>query len=172
MISFRTMLSVLSAFFFLFLSLTPGANAYRIPSRQTDGDQPLGFYMGFSESGGYFPIISGMNHLMVGDKDDDGSRKPRRNCIFYVNQRPPMNENDPNWAKKRALQFSELMNLAAAGGDYHTLYDVFNLEDAFNAAHPGPMSEALEAGLKRAWFQTTSEAYARLCEGTVYLVTD
>ncbi|KAJ7863394.1 hypothetical protein B0H13DRAFT_2671453, partial [Mycena leptocephala] len=83
-----------------------------------------------------------------------------------------MNDTDPNWAKKRALQFADLMNLAQAGGDYHTLYDVYNLDDAFNSAIAGPMADALESGLKRVWFQTTSEAFATLCQGSVYLVTE
>jgi hypothetical protein len=34
------------------------------------------------------------------------------------------------------------------------------------------MADALESGLKRVWFQTTSEAFASLCEGTVYLVAE
>ncbi|KAJ7860174.1 hypothetical protein B0H13DRAFT_2355705 [Mycena leptocephala] len=52
------------------------------------------------------------------------------------------------------------------------LDDVYNLDDAFNSAIAGPMADALESGLKRVWFQTTSEAFATLCQGSVYLVTE
>ncbi|KAJ7102803.1 hypothetical protein C8R44DRAFT_346966 [Mycena epipterygia] len=141
--------------------------------RGFDNHNALDYYMKWDDaSGTYQPNMGGMNDLMVGDTDPTGNRRPRSNCIFYVNQRPPMNDTDPNWAKKRALQFADLMNLAQAGGDYHTLYDVYNLEDAFNSAIAGPMADALESGLKRVWFQTTSEAFATLCQGSVYLVTE
>ncbi|KAH8827554.1 hypothetical protein DL96DRAFT_1599445 [Flagelloscypha sp. PMI_526] len=129
--------------------------------------------MSFSEGSGlWMPNMGAMNELMVGDKDGDGNRRPRRNCIFYVNQRPPTTSSDPNWAKERAKQFAQLMNLAQAGSDYHTLYDVFDLEEAFNPATAGPMADAMEAGLTRPWFQATSAGYANLCEGTVYLVVE
>jgi hypothetical protein len=55
--------------------------------------------------------------LMIGDMDGDGNRKPRQNCIFYVNQKD-VDENDPNYAKNRAVQFADLMNAANPGSDY------------------------------------------------------
>ncbi|KAH8827555.1 hypothetical protein DL96DRAFT_1101592 [Flagelloscypha sp. PMI_526] len=153
----------------VFLLALPRTNASRVPHRRSG----VGYYMSFSEGAGlWLPNMGAMNELMVGDKDGDGGRKPRRNCIFYVNQRPPMTERDPNWAKERAKQFAQLMNLAQAGSDHHTLYDVFDLEAAFNPATAGPMADALESGLKRPWFEATSAGYAHLCEGTVYLVCE
>jgi hypothetical protein len=55
--------------------------------------------------------------LMIGDMDGNGNRKPRQNCIFYVNQKD-VDENDPNYAKNRAVQFADLMNAANPGSDY------------------------------------------------------
>ncbi|KAJ7489019.1 glycosyl hydrolase family 71-domain-containing protein [Mycena latifolia] len=55
--------------------------------------------------------------LMVGDLDGDGNRKPRQNCIFYVNQRD-VDSEDPNYAKNRAVQFADIMNAAYPGSDY------------------------------------------------------
>jgi hypothetical protein len=90
-----------------------------LKSRGFNNHNPLDYYMKWDDaSGTYQPNMGGMNDLMVGDMDDTGNRRRRSNCIFYVNQRPPMNDTDPNWAKKRALQFADLMNLAQAGGDY------------------------------------------------------
>jgi hypothetical protein len=55
--------------------------------------------------------------LMVGAVDGDGNRKPRNNCIFYVNQ-PDTPDTDPNYAKNRAIQLEALLNLENPGGDY------------------------------------------------------
>jgi hypothetical protein len=88
-------------------------------SRGYNVHNQLDYYMKWDDATGrYQPNMGGMNDLMVGDTNPDGTRKPRSNCIFYVNQRPPMNDTDPNWAKKRAVQFAALMNYAQAGGDY------------------------------------------------------
>lgn len=48
--------------------------------------------------------------LMVGAVDGDGNRKPRNNCIFYVNQRDTP-DTDSNYAKNRAIQLEALLNL-------------------------------------------------------------
>ncbi|KAJ7919454.1 hypothetical protein B0H13DRAFT_2320436 [Mycena leptocephala] len=108
--------------------------------------------------------------LMIGDMDGDGNRKPRQNCIFYVNQKD-VDENDPNYAKNRAVQFADLMNAANPGSDYHTLYDVYDSAEAFNYGDE-PMLSALSSGNLRNWFEITSGAYADLCEGTLYLVVE
>ncbi|KAF7337109.1 Glucan endo-alpha-glucosidase agn1 [Mycena venus] len=94
--------------------------------------------------------------LMVGSIGDDGSRAPRENCVFYVNQRD-VDPEDPNYAKSRAVQFADLMNAAMNGGDHHTLYDVYDSALAFSYTN-GPMPSALMAGELRKWFQVTSAA--------------
>jgi hypothetical protein len=55
--------------------------------------------------------------LMVGENDEDGNRKRRPNCVFYVNQRD-VDAKDPNYAKNRALEFADLMNDALPGSDF------------------------------------------------------
>jgi len=102
----------------------PGTGPRYPPSRlarQAGGGQgnykAFDFYMG--------DIGAIRTDLMVGATDGDGNRQPRSNCIFYVNQRPPMTEDHRDWAKKRAIEFSQLMNAADLGGDYVSIPFVF-----------------------------------------------
>ena len=68
--------------------------------------------------------------LMVGPTDGDGNRQPRNNCIFYTNQKLPMTEKHRDWAKKRAIEFSQLMNAVDPGGDYVSIPFVQNMPAA------------------------------------------
>ncbi|KAJ7653050.1 pectate lyase superfamily protein-domain-containing protein [Mycena rosella] len=108
--------------------------------------------------------------LMVGGLDGDGSRKPRQNCVFYVNQRD-VDPEDPNYAKNRAIEFAALMNAQNPGSDYHTLYDVYDTAAAFSYTE-NPMASAWTGGNLRTWFQDTSQAFAELCSGHLYLIVD
>ncbi|KAJ7079288.1 pectin lyase fold/virulence factor [Mycena belliarum] len=108
--------------------------------------------------------------LMVGDLDGDGNRKPRQNCIFYVNQQN-VDPDDPNYAKNRAIQFADLMNAQNPGGDYHTLYDVYDTAAAFSYTD-NPMMSAFSSGNLRNWFEDTSQSFAEHCSGHIYLIVD
>jgi hypothetical protein len=109
------------------LYIAPGLEP--LQSRGYNNHNGLDYYMSWDPaSGTYKPNMAGMNDLMVGDTNPDGTRKRRSNCIFYVNQRPPMNDTDPNWAKKRAVQFAALMNYAQAGGDFVSLHCLASLQ--------------------------------------------
>ncbi|KAJ6557609.1 pectate lyase superfamily protein-domain-containing protein [Mycena capillaripes] len=106
--------------------------------------------------------------LMVGALDEKGNRRPRENCVFYVNQQN-VQADDPNYAKNRAVQFADLMNTANLNGDY--VHDVYDTAAAFSYTD-NPMASAWMQGELRPWFRVTSAEYARLCEGTVYLVVE
>ncbi|KAK7052591.1 glucan 1,3-beta-glucosidase [Favolaschia claudopus] len=109
--------------------------------------------------------------LMVGAMEDDGiRRRPRRNCVFYVNQQN-VDPSDPNYARTRAIQFAAIMNAADPGGDYHTLYDVYDNAAAFTDTED-PMRSANVGGNRRNWFRLTSERFALLCEGEVFLIVE
>ncbi|KAJ7255773.1 hypothetical protein C8J57DRAFT_1655412 [Mycena rebaudengoi] len=83
---------------------------------------------------------------------------PRKNCIFYVNQRD-VDMDDPNYAKNRAIQFADLINAANPGGDYHTLYDVYDSAAAFTYTD-NPMASAFADG------------HLQHCSGHLYLIVD
>ncbi|KAF7354389.1 Glucan 1,3-beta-glucosidase [Mycena venus] len=108
--------------------------------------------------------------LMVGLKDNTGKRRPRPNCIFYVNQKN-VTENDPNYAKNRAIEFARLMNAQNPARDFHTLYDVYNNAEAFSWTE-GPMFSANRDDHLRDWFSLTSAEYAKLCFGKLWLVVE
>ncbi|KAH8813378.1 hypothetical protein DL96DRAFT_1758744 [Flagelloscypha sp. PMI_526] len=131
---------------------------------------PVGYFMDWTD-GRWHPKMDRVNLLMVGEKEPDGSRKVRKNCIFYVNQKN-VDPSDPNYAKNRALQFAEMMNLNAVGSDHHTLYDVYDLEAAFGLAPGSTRQDAIDRNLERPWFEATSAAFAQLCSGLVYLVVE
>ncbi|KAJ7216702.1 pectate lyase superfamily protein-domain-containing protein [Mycena rebaudengoi] len=125
-----------------------------------------------SEDYNYYAMIPNRinTELMVGAMDGNGNRLPRQNCIFYVNQQGYEQDN-PNLGRTRAIQFAALMNAAFPGGDYHTLYNVYNEALAFTDAED-PMRSANLSGNRRNWFRITSAAFARLCTGTVYLIVE
>ncbi|KAJ7258468.1 hypothetical protein C8J57DRAFT_1720663 [Mycena rebaudengoi] len=109
--------------------------------------------------------------LMVGAMDPNGGgRLPQQNCVFYVNQQG-VDPTDPTYARTRAIQFAALMNAANPGGDYHTLYDVYDNAKAFTDTED-PMLSANLGGNRRNWFRITSAAYARLCTGRLYLIVE
>ncbi|KAH8799203.1 hypothetical protein DL96DRAFT_1687902 [Flagelloscypha sp. PMI_526] len=161
----KSPLLLICSFFILSLLALP-SDALRIHRR---GD-PVGFFMDWT-SGRWIPKMDRMNLLMVGDKEPDGSRKIRKNCIFYVNQKN-VDPTDPNYAKHRALQFAEMMNRNRVGSDHHTLYDVYDLEAAFGVAPGTTRQDAINRNIERPWFQATSAAFANLCTGLVYLVVE
>ncbi|KAJ6556359.1 pectate lyase superfamily protein-domain-containing protein [Mycena capillaripes] len=125
-----------------------------------------------SEDYNYYAFLpSRINtELMVGAMDGNGNRQRRQNCVFYVNQQG-VDPTDPNYARTRAIQFAALMNAANPGGDYHTLYDVYDNARAFTDTED-PMRSANQGGNRRNWFRVTSAQYARLCEGRLYLIVE
>ncbi|KAF7336343.1 Glucan endo-alpha-glucosidase agn1 [Mycena venus] len=124
-----------------------------------------------SEDYNYYALIPNRinTELMVGPMDGNGNRATRENCIFYVNQRD-LPRSHPDFARTRAIQFGELMNAAYGGGDYHTLYNVYD-EAAFDETMD-PQLSADRSGNQRNWFRITSAQYASLCTGTVYLIVE
>ncbi|KAJ6578345.1 pectin lyase fold/virulence factor [Mycena capillaripes] len=133
---------------------------------------PLDFVKRQSEDYNFYAgnIAAIDSELMVGRKDNTGRRRPRPNCIFYVNQKN-LTAADRNYGKNRAVEFAALMNQPAPARDFHTLYDVYNNVAAFTYLEE-PMLSAERDGHLRNWFRLTSAEYARLCFGTVWLVVE
>ncbi|KAJ7207750.1 hypothetical protein C8J57DRAFT_1734138 [Mycena rebaudengoi] len=125
-----------------------------------------------SEDYNYYSFIPNRinTELMVGAMDGNGNRLRRQNCVFYVNQQG-VDPEDPNYARTRAIHFAALMNAANPGGDYHTLYDVYDNARAFTDTED-PMRSANTGGNRRDWFRLTSAQYARLCTGRLYLIVE
>jgi hypothetical protein len=102
----------------------------------------------------YFQMEQRPDHTFAG----------RQNCIFYVNKK------DSHAGKDAAKAFQALMNALNPGQDYHTLYNVYDV-DPFDSSH-GPMQEVTENEIERDWFKITSKRFALNCIGKVFLVVE